>query len=85
MTAATRSTAANSASPAASFQDRIVAAERAGLIRGACARLPPVARTYRELTDGDGELRPGVSVTEREARLAGQVLRVVMRDLNPGR
>jgi len=24
-------------------------------------------------------------VTEREARLAGQVLRVVMRDVNPGR
>ena len=69
----------------ATFEERIVAAERAGLIRGACARLPPVARTYRELTDGDGELRPGVSVTEREARLAGQVLRVVMRDLNPGR
>jgi len=77
--------AAGSGLPAASFQDRIVAAERAGLIRGACARLPPVARTYRELTDGDGELRPGVSVTGREARLAGQVLRVVMRDLNPGR
>ncbi len=77
--------AAGSYEPAASFQDRIVGAERAGLIRGACARLPPVARTYRELTDGDGELRPGVSVTEREARLAGQVLRVVMRDLNPGR
>ena len=69
----------------APFEERIVAAERAGLIRGACARLPPVARTYRELTDGDGELRPGVSVTEREARLACQVLRVVMRDLNPGR
>jgi hypothetical protein len=77
--------AAGSGLAAASFQDRIVAAERAGLIRGACARLPPVARTYRELTDGDGELRPGVTVTEREARLAGQVLRVVMRDLNPGR
>ncbi len=68
-----------------SFERRIAEAERAGLIRGACARLPPVARTYRELTDVDGELRPGVSVTEREARLAGQVLRVVMRDLNPGR
>jgi len=77
--------AAGSGLSAASFQDRIVAAERAGLIRGACARLPPVARTYRDLADGDGELRPGVAVTEREARLAGQVLRVVMRDLNPGR
>ena len=32
-----------------SFEARIAAAERAGLIRGGCARLPPVARTYRDL------------------------------------
>ena len=44
-----------------------------------------MARTYRDLTDADGELRAGATVTEREARLAGQVLRVVMRDLDPGR
>ena len=68
-----------------SFESRIAAAERAGLIRGGCARLPPVARGYRELTDGDGALRPDVTVSEREARIAGQVLVVVMRDLDPGR
>ena len=68
-----------------SFDTRIRAAERAGLIRGGCARLPPVARTYRSLADADGELRADAPVSEREARLAAQVLRVVMRDLNPGR
>jgi hypothetical protein len=68
-----------------SFDRRIAAAESAGLIRNGCARLPPVARRYRDLTDGDGELRADANVSEREARLAGQVLRVVMRDLDPGR
>jgi hypothetical protein len=68
-----------------SFETRIAAAERTGLIRGGCARLPPVARRYRDLTDADGELRADAPVSEREARLAGQVLRVVMRDLDPGR
>ena len=68
-----------------SFESRIAAAERAGLIRSGCARLPAVARKYRDLTDADGELRADASVTEREARIAGQVLRVVMRDLDPGR
>jgi hypothetical protein len=68
-----------------SFEARIAAAERAGLIRGGCARLPPLARRYRDLTDAAGELGPGVTVSEREARQAGQVLRVIMRDLDPGR
>jgi hypothetical protein len=68
-----------------SFERRIAAAESAGLIRSGCARLPPVARRYRDLTDADGELRVDSPVSEREARLAGQVLRVVMRDLDPGR
>jgi hypothetical protein len=68
-----------------SFEMRIAAAERAGLIRGGCARLPPVARRYRDLTDAHGELRPDAAVSEREARVAGQVLHVVMRDLDPGR
>ena len=68
-----------------SFERRIGAAERQGLIRGACARLPPAARTYRELANADGNLRPDVTISEREARLAGQVLQVVMRDLDPGR
>jgi len=69
----------------ASFETRIAAAERAGLIRGGCARLPSVARRYRDLTDPDGELRGDTLVSERESRLAGQVLHVVMRDLDPGR
>jgi hypothetical protein len=68
-----------------SFEKRIAAAESAGLIRSGCARLPPVARRYRDLTDADGDLRADATVSEREARLAGQVLRVVMRDLDPGR
>ena len=68
-----------------SFETRIAAAERAGLIRGGCARLPSVARRYRDLTDHDGELRADALVSEREARIAGQVLHVVMRDLDPGR
>lgn len=68
-----------------SFEARITAAENAGLIRGGCARLPPSARTYRDLTDENGELGPDASVSEREARVAGQVLHAVMRDLDPGR
>src|SRR5262245_5609061 len=68
-----------------SFDQRIAQAEKAGLIRGGCARLPAVARAYHDLTDEAGELRAGGDVTEREARLAGQVRRVVMRDLDPGR
>jgi len=68
-----------------SFDERVAAAEKAGLIRGGCARLPSVARKYRDLTGADGELRPELTVSEREARLAGQVLHVVMRDLDPGR
>jgi hypothetical protein len=68
-----------------SFDARIEAAEVAGLIRGSCARLPSIARAYRDLTDAAGELRRDAQVSEREARLAGQVLRVVIRDLDPGR
>ena len=64
-----------------SFETRLTVAEKTGLIRGGCARLPAVARTYRD----HGESSPKVSVSERDARQAGQVLHVVMRDLNPGR
>ena len=67
------------------FEARIAAAERVGLIRGGCARLPPIAKRYRDLAGVDGEFRPGVSTSEREARLAGQVLHVIMRDLDPRR
>lgn len=61
------------------FDERIKSAEDAGLIRGGCARLPLEARRYRERREIDPP------VTLRDARLVGQVLRVVMRDLDPGR
>lgn len=63
-----------------SFERRLAVAEGKGIIRGGCARLPAVARSYRN--DGGNH---ATTVSERDARLAGQVLRVVMRDLDPGR
>jgi len=66
-----------------SFDDRLAVAERAGIIRGGCARLPEIARRYREITDADGN--PQSTVTEQDARRTAQVLHVVMRDLDPGR
>lgn len=68
-----------------SFETRLAVAERTGLIRGGCARLPAVAKTYRDVTNADGESGPEATVSERDARQAGQVLHVVMRDLDPGR
>jgi hypothetical protein len=68
-----------------SFSERIAAAEQAGLIGGGCARLPMLARQYRDLMDVHGEVRADVEVSERDARLAAQVLNVILRDLNPGR
>jgi hypothetical protein len=65
------------------FDDRLAVAERAGLIRGGCARLPEIARRYREITDADGT--PQMTVTGQDARRTTQVLHVVMRDLDPGR
>jgi len=65
------------------FNDRLTVAERAGIIRGGCARLPEIARRYRDFTDADGN--PPLTVTERDARRTTQVLHVVMRDLDPGR
>jgi hypothetical protein len=64
-----------------SFETRLTVAERAGLIRGGCARLPAVTRSYRD----HSEIGPRPVISEREARLAGQVLHVIMRDLDPGR
>ena len=63
------------------FESRLALAESLGLIRGGWARLPAVARAYRD------ENKSGLhaAITERDARTAGQVLNVVMRDLNPGR
>jgi hypothetical protein len=68
-----------------SFETRLAVAESAGLIRSGCARLPAVARTYRDHGDAGGESGAQTAVSEREARQAGQVLHVVMRDLDPGR
>jgi hypothetical protein len=64
-----------------SFATRLTVAEKAGLIRGGCARLPAVAWTYRD----HAENRSKTPVTEQDAKRAGQVLHVVMRDLDPGR
>jgi hypothetical protein len=64
-----------------SFETRLTVAEKVGLIRSGCARLPAIARTYRD--DDGGGVR--TEVTERDARTAGQVLHVIMRDLDPGR
>ena len=60
------------------FETRLAVAERAGLVRSGWARLPGAALRYRDPG------RPN-ETTEREARQVGQVLHVVMRDLNPGR
>jgi hypothetical protein len=66
-----------------SFDERLTVAEKSQIIRGGCARLPEIARRYREITDADGI--PQLTVTERDARRTSQVLHVVMRDLDPGR
>lgn len=63
------------------FETRIAVAEKAGLIRGGCNRLPAVARTYRDHSENG----PRTTVSERDARQTGQVLHVVMRDLDPSR
>lgn len=68
------------------FETRLAVAEKAGIIRGGCARLPAIARAYRDHSLGDGgenDLR-GI-VSESDARRTGQVLNVVIRDLDPGR
>ena len=68
-----------------SFDTRLSVAEKMGLIRGGCARLPAIARSYRDLSNSDSEGGMKVTVSERDARTTGQVLKVVMRDLDPGR
>jgi len=68
-----------------SFETRLAVAEKTGLIRGGCARLPAVARNYRDLTESVKENGSAATITERDARITGQVLHVVMRDLDPGR
>jgi hypothetical protein len=65
------------------FETRLAIAEKTGLIRGGCARLPKVARKYRDHAETNRDMNQLVS--EREARQTGQVLHVIMRDLNPTR
>jgi hypothetical protein len=66
------------------FEERIAAAEREGLIRGGCARLPAAARRYRDANGADTAIETA-TISERDARVTGQVLHVIMRDLDPGR
>jgi hypothetical protein len=68
-----------------SFETRLTVAEKAGLIRGGCARLPAIARTYRDPSHTDGGSHLNGAVSERDARRTGQVLNVVIRDMDPGR
>lgn len=67
------------------FETRLAVAEKAGLIRSGCARLPAAARTYRDSDKVEGETIPNGTISERDARVTGQVLHVIMRDLDPGR
>jgi hypothetical protein len=64
-----------------SFATRLAVAQKAGVIRGGCARLPSVAWTYRDAPENGSK----AAVSEDDARRAGQVLHVIMRDLDPGR
>ena len=68
-----------------SFSDRIAVAERAGLISRGCARLPEVARLYRDQSDRRGRPDSCASVSARDAKLTSDVLHIVLRDLAPGR
>jgi hypothetical protein len=65
------------------FNERLIVAEKAGLIRGGCARLPEIARHYRDAMDANGNAY--LPVSEQDARRSMQVLHVIMRDLDPGR
>jgi len=67
------------------FSDRIAVAERAGLISRGCARLPEVARLYRDQPTVEGDLIPAAGVSARDAKLTSDVLHVTLRDLAPGR
>jgi hypothetical protein len=68
-----------------SFSQRIAVAERAGLISRGCARLPEVARLYRDRPTVEGDLIPAAAITARDAKLTSDVLHIVLRDLAPGR
>jgi hypothetical protein len=61
-----------------SFNTRLTVAERAGLIRNGAARLPEVARAYRDSS-------AATEISEQDAKRTAQVLNVIIRDLDPGR
>jgi len=65
------------------FETRLAVAEKVGLIRSGWARLPAVARAYRERAERE-TISTG-AISESDARRTGQVLHVIMRDLDPGR
>ena len=65
-----------------SFNTRLAVAEKVGLIRSGCARLPAIARAYRDQDEGEDRIS---QASERDARVTGQVLNVIMKDLDPGR
>lgn len=64
-----------------SFETRLTVAERTGLIRGGWIRLPSIAFSYRNPSEGEAP----ASISEQDARRTSQVLHVIMRDLDPGR
>jgi hypothetical protein len=68
-----------------SFETRLAVAEKAGLIRSGCARLPAAARTYRDRMNAEGDAVPQGTISESDAKRTGQVLHVIMKDLDPGR
>jgi hypothetical protein len=63
------------------FETRLYVGAKAGLIHSGYKRLPAVAFIYRNLDAGSED----TVISEHDARRAGQVLHVVMRDLDPGR
>jgi len=67
------------------FATRIAIAERAGLISQGCARLPLAAREYRERSEAGADVSSDGSISARDAKLASDVLHVILRDLAPGR
>jgi len=66
-----------------SFDTRLAVAEKAGLIRSGAARLPAAARAYRD--HAEGKSASNRITSERDAKTTGQVLHVIMRDLDPSR
>ncbi len=67
------------------FATRLDIAEKSGVIGRGSARLPEAARRYRETGNGNQGHGIMLGISERDARLTGQVLHVIMRDLDPGR